>query len=89
MNNDFDSFNEFPIRESEIWLPSIPLRSGLYTDTGYRFVKNIFEKQDQWIPFFPNTKIEFYDLNLFNHDTFEVKEEINEIAKLYFRIDNV
>lgn len=26
-----------PIREMEVWLPSIPLHPGHFTDAGYRF----------------------------------------------------
>ena len=51
MNSDFGSFGDSPVSEAESWLSSIPLKPGLYSDTGYRFVKNVFERQDSWIPF--------------------------------------
>ena len=46
----------------------MPLAAGHFSDTGYRFVKNEFERKDTWIPFVPGTKLQFFHLELFNHD---------------------
>ena len=44
------NFNNFTmsIRQSELFMPSIPLSKGSFSDTGYRFRKNIFNHRDDW-----------------------------------------
>ena len=38
------------MKESEKWLPGIPLKHGYYSDTGYRFRRNYFQHVDSWLP---------------------------------------
>ena len=50
---DFSSYESIAIRETENWLPSVPLSLGKFTDSGYRFLKSKFWAVDSWLPFFP------------------------------------
>jgi len=47
---DFNSFEEFAIRQTEKWMPMIDISPGHFSDTGYRFRKNIFLRDDEWYP---------------------------------------
>jgi hypothetical protein len=46
---DFSSYGISAVRESELYLPSIPLAGNLYSDTGYRFRRNYFDRNDNWL----------------------------------------
>ena len=41
----------FAMRQTEKWLPTIPMTKGKFSDTGYRFRKNQFHRNDKWYPF--------------------------------------
>jgi len=75
------------VRENERWLPSFPLKSGKFTDLGFRFRLNIFNMLDSWVPGFPNTIVKFFDLKIFNHDIIETDLNNKFIATMYYRID--
>jgi len=65
----------------------VPLKAGTYSDTGYRFRKNVFEREDEWYPFYPKNSSKFYDFTLFNSDIYTVSEDLTNIAELYFRLE--
>ena len=73
-----------------MWLQSFPMRKYHFTDAGYRFRKNVFEKLDYWIPFIEPQEITFWDTTIYNQDTFnsDVKHvgPLGAIAELWFRI---
>lgn len=83
---DFKSWKTEAIRQNEIWVPMIPMNSGKFTDSGYRYRRNTFDKNDNWFPLFGPTKIEFYDYISYNSDTFDVGAGSNRIAEIYFRL---
>ena len=62
------------IENSEKWFTSIKLKKGEFTDTGYRFTFNNYTRldNDSFNPFNKYTFKTFYQLNLFNHDTFDM-----------------
>lgn len=43
---DFTDRDEFAVRFNEIYVPAIPIKSGIFSDTGYRWRYNIFERYD-------------------------------------------
>lgn len=43
---DFKTFEEYAVRYNEIYVPSVPLNYPSYSDTGYRFRYNLFERND-------------------------------------------
>ena len=57
--------------QNEIWIPSIPLGENKYTDSGYRYRKNIIEASNSWYTT-DDERYELYDLHFYNQDTFEV-----------------
>ena len=58
---DLNNFDDYE-REYEIFFPSIPLSKGLFSDTGYRYRKNIFQGLDNWAPFVNGYSKVFYDM---------------------------
>jgi len=48
------------------------MKAGFFSDTGYRFRKNIFHRDDFWYPFAWDAYNYFYDIKFFNSDTFNV-----------------
>lgn len=79
---------EHYIRQNELRLPSIPLKAGKFSDTGYRFRKNSFTGLDHWAPMVVTKEDEFYDYLFYSTDVMDVNPvENNLIAKLHFRID--
>ena len=68
-------------------MPTVPLKPGFFSDTGYRFRENVFEMTDSWIPGVPGKVKKFYDVTLFNSDTVSVDSDYMGVAELYFRID--
>ena len=76
------------LRQHEVFFPSIPLGGQKFSDTGYRLRRNVFVRDDNWIPFTTKEKTTFYDSLVFNSDTFDVPKEHNLIAELYFRVFN-
>ena len=67
-------------------MPSIPLKSGKLSDTGYRFRKNKFDRNDEWFPFIGLSVETFYDLVFFNSDTVDVPKDNALIATMFFRL---
>jgi len=45
---DFTSFEDKPFMERDVWFSSVKLDPNHFTDTEYRNMLNIFEKQDLW-----------------------------------------
>jgi len=65
-------------RQNELWLKSLPLKAGTFSDVGYRMRLNEFEKSDRWFPWFAFTPLVshyFYDYVYYNTDTFKVPED--------------
>ena len=62
---------------------------GEFTDAGYRFRPNLYDRVSKWYwPFGESST--FYDLTFFNHHTFRINEEnikTTTIAEIFFRID--
>ena len=82
---DFSNFT-VSVRNKELFFPSIPLSKGSFSDTGYRFRKNVFSRKDNWI--FENEVQEtFYDFLIFNSDSMNIDPKSNILAKMYFRIE--
>jgi hypothetical protein len=62
---------------------------GEFTDAGYRFRPNIYDRVSKWYWPFGESSI-FYDLTFFNHHTFRINKEnikTTSIAEIFFRID--
>lgn len=73
------------LKKTELYMPMFPLKEGVYTDGGFRLRKNIFSHISHWL--YQNEKLRtFYDIQLFNHDTFEVHKDFNYSAQIYFRL---
>ena len=65
----------------------IPIDSGKFTDAGYRFRRNTFDKNDNFYPMSESTQVQFYDIIFYNSDTFAVDETTDDkIAEIYFRL---
>ena len=59
---NFDAYNDHLIRQTQMLLPSIPLSSEKYSDTGVRFRLNTYDRVDHWLPFtFKEPTAGFYD----------------------------
>ena len=43
---DFSSYEKYAVRETELYFPSISIAANLYSNTGYRFRRNYFERND-------------------------------------------
>ena len=65
------NFESEAVEEAERWFPAVPLKNGKYSDVGMRFRLNVFDAKDSYVPLFPNTKTRFYDMTLYNSDTFD------------------
>ena len=63
------------------------MTDGLFTDAGYRFRRNTFDRLDYWYPFIESTEQTFWDVKVFNSDTFLTGDETQPIAEIYFRLD--
>ena len=64
----------------------MPLKQGVFTDTGYRMRKNVVEIDDNWFWSDPQQNL-FYDFRPYNYDVFEVDHDFKFLATLYFRLD--
>ena len=64
---------------------------GYFTDAGYRFKRHLFSKNDE-IMFGSEHEIEFYSLDTYNEDIFEMPPGVAEtglrLAEIFFRISN-
>lgn len=75
-----------------MWQTSIKLKENEFTDSGYRFRYETYEKSDAdyFDPWTPNKKTNFYSLQVYNHDTFDFDEsnaKHDYFAELYYRLD--
>ena len=66
---DFNGFTDYDVRYNEAFTPTIPLEYPSYSDTGYRFRYNAFERQDGWFVKVNDLDL-FYDYFKYNSDTF-------------------
>ena len=64
-----DIYDDEKIIQNEIQMPFVPLSKGKYSDTGYRFRKNIMDYSNSWSPFTSSKSLSFYDIKIFNSDT--------------------
>ena len=48
---DYHAYKNQVIRQTEQMLPSIPLKAGSFSDSGYRLRKNLIRLDDNWLPF--------------------------------------
>jgi len=65
----------------------IPMKSGSFSDTGYRFRKNSYYRDDYWYPFGDESYNDFYDIAFFNSDTYVSDPNALTIAEMFFRIE--
>lgn len=85
---DFTTFNDYAVRFNELYIPSIDMRYPSYSDTGYRFRYNIFDRADGYA--YPINKDNvFFDYFNYNGDTFQGAPEGLEhlIVEQYFRLE--
>lgn len=85
---DFTSFGDYAVRYNEMFVPSIPLEYPSYSDTGYRFRYNLFDRKDGYlIP--KNDEDVFFDYFEYNTDTFQSAPAGSEqmVAEMYFRLE--
>jgi len=63
------------------------LRSGSFTDLGFRFRKNYFQRFDEWQPLVESVTDYFFDYTFYSNDKIAVDLDHTAIAEYYFRID--
>ena len=63
------------------------MKLGSFSDTGYRFRKNEFNRAENWYPFGGLVKERFFDITIYNSDTFNVGSHNNIVAEMYFRLE--
>ena len=83
---NFSKFNHESVRQNESWLPVVPLRSGIFSDTGYRMRENIFYKYDNYAPWGTVKEQKFYDVELFSSDSIPVTDEYPVLVEMYIRV---
>jgi hypothetical protein len=85
-NIDFTKRDGKAVRYNEIFVQSVPIMSGKFTDAGHRFRYNQFLRTDFWWTGERKTD-EFFNYVYYNTDTFEVPPTKTVLAELYFRLD--
>lgn len=67
---DFTTYDDYAVRYNELFIPSVSMAYPSYSDTGYRFRYNLFERKDGYI--IP-TDVDnvFFDYFEYNTDTFQ------------------
>lgn len=81
---DFYDFSDLAIRYNEVFIPGIPMNA--YSDTGYRFRYNEFDRTDGW--FTPNKDLDaFFDYMFYNSDTYPSGPSKDVIGEMYFRLE--
>lgn len=80
---DFLDRDEYAVRNNEVFVPSISLEWGNYSDTGYRFRYNHFERFDSWWAQTQTLNV-FFDYIFYNSDTFDVPHNSELAAEMYF-----
>ena len=83
---DFSKWDNDHIRQNEIWLPTLPMIPGKFTDSGYRFRENIFNNGYNIWPTAKSSKDRFFDVFEYSSDTLSVGLDYPVIAEMYFRI---
>jgi len=83
---DFSKWEGDHIRQNEIWLPTIPMTPGKFTDSGYRFRENRFNNAFNVLPGGPVSRDKFYDVFFFSSDTLSVGLDHPVVAEMYFRV---
>lgn len=76
------------MRNNEVFIPGLKMGPGHYSDAGYRFRYNQFNRQDGW--FFPDRVIDpFFDYVFFSSDTYPTPPIGSEhlIAEMYYRLE--
>lgn len=85
---DFTGFKDYDVRQNELFVKTIPMATPYYSDTGYRFRYNVFDRADGYI--YPDKDEDiFFDFFEYNTDIFNsapVGME-NTIAEMYFRLE--
>ena len=85
---DFYEFekDQMAVRYNEVFIPGISMNK--YSDTGYRFRYNLFERFDTWYWFTTKTDF-FFDYMFYNSDTYESAPSGAEdlIGEMYFRLE--
>lgn len=83
---DFNDRDERAVRYNEIYTPGVPIQTGLFSDTGYRYRYNQFERTDFW---WTGKKYldPFFDYLHYSTDIYVVPEDDISLAELYFRLD--
>lgn len=67
---DFTTFDKYAVRYNEVFIPTVDLAYPNYSDTGYRFRYNIFDRADGY--FYPiDLENVFFDYFEYNTDTFQ------------------
>lgn len=85
---DFTTFGDYAVRQNELFAPSIPMRSPSYSDTGYRFRYNQFDRTDGYM--YPdNDQDIFFDYFEYNTDIYKSAPLglENVIAEMYYRLE--
>ena len=73
---DYEKFDSSSDKvQSEIYLPSIDISAGHFTDVGFRFRANYFIRADEYIPHYPEWEERFFDYRFFNNDLFDSDPE--------------
>lgn len=84
---DFTSFKGLNFKERDEWLSSIKLDPNHFTDTGFRNMLNVFEKQDHW--YWPSvTEDTFTSTTVASVDTWSSDRKCDNrtcIADIWFR----
>ena len=85
---EFNNFGEYAVRNNELFVPTISMKYPAYSDTGYRFRFNQFDRKDGYL--LPDNALDiFFDYFNYNSDTFETAPPgmENYIAEMYFRLE--
>jgi len=61
------------------------LEAGKYTDTGFRYRKNVVNTSDNFG--YAGESSRFYDVQGLNNDIFNVVQDFETIARVYIRLD--
>ena len=86
---DFSKYDTDYISQNEQFSSSISMAAGTFSDVGYRFRRNYITREDLPSPFneyYARFSEPFYDFQFFNMDSYEVPEDTQLLAEVYFRI---
>ena len=62
-------------------------KPGIFTDQGFRYRENVFEKADHIIPGLGDSSQRWFDVVFYNSDPISVGDDYTIIAEIYFRIN--